>query len=201
MSLLDRLGDTAPLPRIEDPRARFYLDNYRTIRTWAALEREAVALLVGGLLDLAPVFEADGERLGQRLQVAADERASRVILRRPEWAVGVGIGLEWTRAIFDRRDDVWLYAGLQHDAGEISEELRRHLIELAGAAQPALGSAWTSGTGAWILWRWIRPDGEPLDEQALFSQARREVWRCWEATAPTLDGLLLAEDIPPESPQ
>lgn len=203
MSLLDRLGDSPPLPRIEDPRARFYLDNYRTIETWAALQREAAALLVEGLLDLAPVFEADAERLGQRLEVLLNDNATRVILRRPEWGTGVGIGLEWTRAVFDRQAEVSLYAGLQHDASEIAEENRRRLVELAAVTQTRLGSAWKSGTGAWLLWRWIRPQGESLDEQALFAHARREVWRCWEAIAPALDGFADGHlsSIPPESPR
>lgn len=193
MSILDNLGE-APLPKIDDPRARFYLDNYRTIQTWAALQSEVVTLLLNGLLDLGPVFEADAEQLGLRIEVLASETATRLMLRRPEWIAGVGIGLEWTRAVFDRKANVWLYAGLQHDAGELSEGNQDRLAKLAASTQPALGSGWTSGRGAWLLWRWIRPDGEPLDEEALFALSRREVWRCWEAVAPALDGFTGAPD-------
>ena len=146
MSILDNLGE-APLPKIEDPRARFYLDNYRTIETWAALKREAATLLAEGLLDLGPIFEADSQHLGERIDVLADDGATQLMLRRPEWMTGVGIGLEWTRAVLDRQADVSLYAGLQHDATEISEDDQGRLAELAAAARPTLGTAWTSGRG------------------------------------------------------
>jgi hypothetical protein len=189
MNIADLLTDSPPLPRIEDPRARFYLDNYRTIETWAALRREVAALLVEGLLDLASVFAADQERLGESIDVLPNDKGTRVILRRPHWITGVGVGLEWTQGVFDRQADVSVYAGLQHDAGEVSENNEERLVKLARVAQPVLGSAWTSGRGVWLLWRWIRPGGEALDEQELYARARREVWRCWEATAPAIDAL------------
>ncbi len=203
MSLLDRLGDTPAPPRIEDPRARFYLDNYRTIETWAALQREAGALLAEGLLDLTDVFATDAERLGERLDVVPNDRGTRVILRRPQWIPGVGVGLEWAPGVFDRQANVSLYAGLQHEPAEVPEGHQRRLAEVAAATRSTLGSPWTSGKGAWLLWRWIRPDDEPLDELALYALVRREVWRCWEATAPVLDALgeAPAAPIPPESPR
>src|SRR5439155_20991406 len=55
------------------------------------------------------------------------------------------------------------------------------LAELAVFAQRALGAGWTREK-TWLLWRWIRPTGEVIDEQDLYRQGRCAIWRLWEAT-------------------
>ncbi len=182
MNIAELLEEDPILPRIEDERARFYLDNYATIELWASLRNEVAALLGEGLLDLGSVFTADAERLSETVELITNDRQTQVLMRRPDWIGGVGIGVEWAQSLINKQGQVWLFCGLRQERDQVSEENQDRLVEIGRAAQTRLGAPWTKEK-TWPVWRWLRPSGDAIDERDLYSLARRQVWRCWEETA------------------
>jgi hypothetical protein len=55
-----------------------------------------------------------------------------------------------------------------------------------------LGKPWESEHGSFPVWRWIQPEGERLDEQALIEQARRSAWDCWRVCAGPIQEAMMA---------
>jgi hypothetical protein len=188
MSISERISDEFPIARIEDARARFYLDNFATIEKWASLRREAATLLVDGLIELAGVFASDAEAADETIGVATNERGTILQLRRPSWIQGVTVGLEWSQSLIGASGQVSLYAGMRQERGLVSEANQRHLLGIGGAACSNLGNVWVCEK-VWPVWRWIRPSGERLDDLELYASARRETWRCWDAVAAKIDDL------------
>jgi hypothetical protein len=76
---------------------QFYLRHRDDIREWASIEREVVAAtreMLGGLQpeigERISAFDATAETV--RLDGG---RYERILVRRPDWPVGVGVTLEW----------------------------------------------------------------------------------------------------------
>ena len=86
---------------LDTERIQFFLRHHDDIKEWAAIEREvslATREMLGGLLD---VIDARVKSVDAGAEVVRHDggRYERILIRRPEWPIGVGVALEWDQNI------------------------------------------------------------------------------------------------------
>jgi hypothetical protein len=190
-------GSDLGIASVENPRVRFYLDNYKIIETWAQLRTEAIDTLQELLTDLVDVLAADAVQHNEPdLIVRADDsdtRRPRITMLRRGWQdsanqVPAAVVIEWYNPIINKDGDLHLYVGIrvQRQAPR-GARIANQLSRLAPELRSQLGKPWQREAESFPLWRWIEPDGDRLDEIDLLEQARTAAWQCWALAAPHLE--------------
>jgi hypothetical protein len=207
MDPVEILARDVPWPTIDDSRVRFYLENQRMIETWAAIRDEASRELWDCLLGLVDVLAEDAELLGEKdISVAvrdADSGYPRIEVVRRAWEPPDGLApvcffIERQGNLINRTGKPELYAGLRmRDATLLSDAQRGKLWDAAAQLRASMGKPWTGSRSKYVLWRWIRPHADALDETVLCREARTALWQAWAAAADIVHSAIAATSDSP----
>lgn len=208
MQISDVLEREIPLTVVEDSRVRFYLENQRMIETWVAIRDQASRDVWDCVLGLVDILTEDAELLGETDAVVAvrdaDSGWPRIEVVRRSWEPAHGRApmcfiIERQGNLINRTGTLELYAGLRmRDIEHLSDDQRDTLWDAAAQLRASMGKPWTGSRSKYVLWRWIRPDTEALDETVVCREARTALWQAWAAAAELVDSILTANRQSPE---
>ena len=187
----------------DNERFQFFLRHRDDIREWASIEREVVAAIRELLGGLEPEI---GERIGAFDATAETTRHDggryeRILVRRPDWPVGVGVTPEWESNVdpFGGSLPKWGIFFVNADPALLPA---RQAIAAAGRASSLTKAAgYKPGDSYWPIVQFVAKSATWWqDPEAWLAPITDAVVDLWPLAAPMIDeGLGAASGTSPAS--
>jgi hypothetical protein len=175
----------------DDERLQFFLRHRGEIRDWAAIERDVVTAtrdLLGGILpDLDERLSTIDPGAGAIRRDGG--RYERILVRRQDWPVDIGMTLEWQDAVDPFGGSLPKY-GIFFINGEARlEPARVRIVELARATPALTGGGFrTPGDRYWPAVRWVPKSADWWhDPTAWVSSITEALVDLWPTAAAIID--------------